>query len=78
MESLISITDELQEGPSTFVITSRRVLLRIRMCYTKVVEKIRTLILCSENIFFSENHAVLEISQPPAWIQRWPYGLHNI
>jgi hypothetical protein len=54
------ITGTLHEDLCTFVIISRWILLRIRNFSDKIVEKIKTHILCSIN-FFPENRALYEI-----------------
>jgi hypothetical protein len=49
----------LHEDLCTFMIISRTFVLKIRVFYTKVIEKIKTRILCS--ITFAENRAIYEI-----------------
>ena len=49
--NLTRITDTLHVDRYAFLIISRSVLLRIRNYSDKVVEKIRTLILCSVTFF---------------------------
>ena len=60
-ENQTRITGNLSEDRYTFLIISRSILLRMRTVSKKknVVEKIKTLILCS--ITFFENHAMYEI-----------------
>jgi len=53
------MTGTLREGLCTFMIKSRRIILRMGMFQTNVVEKIKTHMLHS--IFFFENHADYEI-----------------
>jgi len=53
------ITDTLHENQYTFLITSRSILLRMRNVKDKVVQKIKTHILCS--VPFFENRTAFEI-----------------
>ena len=53
----------LHQGRCTFLIISRSVLLILKMFQTKVVEKIKTHILCSVTFFFCpKNLAVYKIT----------------
>ena len=78
------INDYFTRRQIYILIISRSVLLRMKKFQTKVVEKIRTRILGSITIFFSENRAVYEImwknikepSRPQMTIWRMRIAFH--